>query len=68
MIKIEKGIPLPVKPNRYPWDDMEVGDSFFIAGKNTSEIGGHVSNARRRLGFDFTSRTVDGGTRIWRIS
>ena len=34
VVKIEKGIPVPVgnrKNKRYPFDEMEVGDSFFIA-------------------------------------
>ena len=38
MVDIDKNIPLPPKSNArpsepaYPFDQMEVGDSFFVAG------------------------------------
>lgn len=33
-IRIEKNIPMPVvkKQNKYPFAEMEVGDSFFVKG------------------------------------
>ena len=72
-VPIDKGIPIP--PNnfaerqrsapRFPWDEMEVGDSFFSryhgAYTNTSKA------ARRYPGKKFTGRSLeDGGWRIWR--
>lgn len=61
-VKIEKGIPLANKwkgRNAYPWDQMEVGDSFFVAGK--------AKPTYTRADKRFTLRTVDGGVRVWRI-
>ena len=34
MIKIQKNIPIPIRSkgfHKYPWHEMAVGDSFFIA-------------------------------------
>jgi hypothetical protein len=69
MIKIEKGVPIPRRGNntKYPWDKLEPGDSFFIAGKKTSQISGSFVSAKRRLGIRLTARAENGGTRIWRL-
>jgi hypothetical protein len=78
--KIEKGIPLcrpSSKSNKYPFDDMEVGDSFFAPhpeAKNArmsalarnkgqyKKLPKHIPVQRR-----FATRTVEGGIRIWRV-
>ena len=64
-IKIEKGIPIPPKRGgmKYPWNKLEVGDSF-IGGKDalTTSLYG------KRLGMVFASRKqADGTYRIWRV-
>lgn len=75
-MNIEKGIPLPVRSNskhKYPFDDMEVGDSFYVQGegRELSRFKAHVSTQNRRLRDDritgryFTVRTVEGGVRCW---
>jgi predicted signal transduction protein with EAL and GGDEF domain len=70
MIKIEKDIPLPVRnggPQRlYPFKEMEIGDSFLAPIKQ-SAASGHARRASLALGRKFTTATVQGGTRIWRI-
>ena len=69
-IKIEKGIPMPAPyvRKRFPFDDMEVGDSFFVPDATPRSIAGSVSQARKRLpGRMFNCRRVDGGTRVWRL-
>lgn len=68
-IKIEKGVPLPkrrgTKRSKYPFADMEVGDSFFF-----SETRERVSAAARAYGArtkkKFASRVDGDGCRIWR--
>lgn len=71
-ITIEKGIPIPNDGRgripKYPWNEMEVGDSFFAAGMTTKELGSSLVGARKRTGKNFTSRTVEGGVRVWRIA
>lgn len=70
-IKAEKGIPIPrvsKHPMKYPWNEMEVGDSF-IATTSTrqSTWWANLRFAPKR----FISRTVDENgkpsIRIWRI-
>lgn len=64
--KIEKGIRVP-DPVRYPWDELKVGDSFFVPGATAAKMGGSLSYQRRKHpDRKFTSCTVDGGVRIWR--
>ena len=70
-IAVEKDVPLPAPlrgSGKYPWRSMAVGDSFFVPGMTTASIAGSVHSAYKRLpGWKFTSRTVDGGVRVWRI-
>ena len=68
-MKIEKGLPRPVmrERRRYPYREMELGDSFWVA-----EIGLQVmmnTNYRwgKRLGRRFVARAEGGGVRVWRI-
>lgn len=79
--KVEQGIELPPKPEpgrrayKYPWDEMKVGDSFFVpaeegrARKMGQQIigGGHTRARRQNQRRVFTFRQVEGGVRIWRV-
>ena len=64
MIKIEKNIP-PPSQRKYPRENMEIGDSFFVPDEKISNInpprGGKARN------WKFTRRTEKGGVRVWRI-
>lgn len=74
MLTIDKNIPIPTErthstAKKYPFGDMEVGDSFLVPGKKkVSQMGSTIPNARARYGFEFTSKLEEGGLRIWRIS
>ena len=74
MIKIDKGIPVAdlLKRGRvplYPWADMEVGDSFFVAGvKKATMIWNCGNRSRRHHPQKFICREVEGGVRAWRIA
>lgn len=69
MIKIESNIPMPPKKSNSVYvgmDDMNVGDSFTIAGNK--EYNSAYQRARR---LDFTiagRKQKDGSLRVWRIS
>ena len=74
-IKIEAGVPMPGDGRRrYPFHEMEVGDSFFVphADKSGRDLSTRVSNAAVKWGkihdCKFTIRQVDGGARCWRVS
>lgn len=79
MYEIQKGLPVP-KPNRggpgtgrpakYPFRQMEVGDSFLIPLRPNGDymgLGTTVSYATKQTGFKFTTRREPTGTRVWRV-
>jgi hypothetical protein len=68
---IEKNIPIPEtsvgRPSKYPFKEMEVGDSFW-----TNELTSRVMASANRLKpnmFRSKKETKDGnkGIRVWRI-
>lgn len=71
-MKVEKHIPLP--PIRqeyanYPFEEMEVGDSFFVPdmdGIMAHRLQVQISYQRHRSDKRFTSRRVADGVRVWR--
>ena len=77
--KIEKDVPLSsynIKSRKYPFDQMEVGDSFFApypdakkARQNAiSRNKGKYRKLPKNIAVQrhFVTRTVEGGVRIWR--
>jgi hypothetical protein len=78
-IKIEKGVSYPHKRRAgkrvFPFDKMDVGDSFFIplgANQKIKSLQCQLSNnaksycLRNRLLLRFKTSIEDGGVRIWR--
>ena len=70
---IEKGIPLPSTYSNYPFELMEIGDSFSI-GKYDIETSRNVRSAarhwtvRNKNNKKFTVRKQrDNTVRVWRI-
>ena len=66
---IKKNAPIPNKerisyPEKYPWAQMKVGDSFFIPDREKPLT---TTYAARKHNMKFTQRSMDGGIRIWRI-
>ena len=67
--EVEKGIEIPGGgKKKYPWDEMEVGDSFFIPGLGEvpRNIASSAPTHRKKRGEKYTTRKVEGGYRIWR--
>lgn len=71
---IEKGLQIPATPHRSglaaALRAMEVGDSVMVPGKKPSALGAQIANIRNQPDMQdrkYTTRTVDGGVRIWRI-
>ena len=70
MYKIEKGIEIPESGSgvpKYPWKEMEVGDSFFVKNVPYNTLHSSTSYAGSRYHMKFSARKVEGGYRIWRI-
>ena len=86
MLKIDKNIPIPPKrkenyhrgKRKYPFLEMQVGDSFFVECQQTPRARDHkiiqVNNVFRRykkrhnLQIKITTRSVPEGIRVWRIN
>ncbi len=72
MLKIDKGVPLPEpmfggRTSKYPWRQMEVGDSFFVLGGARNNLNLAASANKHHAPKRFAARSVEGGVRVWRI-
>jgi len=73
---VDKNVDMPVMrvtANKYPYDEMEVGDSFLIKSHLASKINTMCGLNKKRgleLGRKFIAKRVleEGGVRVWRIS
>lgn len=67
-MKIEKGVPMPKnkRATKYPFAEMEVGDSFYVEPDNGS-IHAAASWYGKRNNKKFATRKEGEGRRIWRI-
>lgn len=70
MYKIEKGVPQPEHEaaNKYPFAQMEVGDSFFVPGFRARSLSNAAQWHTKKLGWTFRCVSVDGGARCWRLA
>lgn len=80
-IHIEKGLPIPKlkgpgAKNKYPWGEMEIGDSFSVKlSNNPDKIRLNLLNSAKNWSkynnknYKFKTRTIkeDGVVRIWRV-
>lgn len=66
--KIEHDIPIPPSRGRtkYPFDQMQVGDSFLSRSHGVTSATGYY--AKLHPGVKFRQRKVSGGWRVWRIA
>ena len=74
VVTVEKNIDMPVMrvtASKYPYDEMEVGDSFMVTSERISMINtmcGVNKKKGEELGMKFIAKRVEGGVRVWRIS
>jgi len=78
MIGIDKNVPIPpreriIRASKYPFADMQVGDSFFIAlNSNNKKLSRSIPSSLhisvKKMGEDYkiTVRKVKDGIRCWR--
>lgn len=68
-VAIDKTIPLPrgKTQGKYPWREMEVGDSFLFPAEKAFPRQA-ARTAGQRLNRKFTVRKTDEGFRCWRIA
>ena len=76
-IRVQKGIPIPVvkrrgpgggKEPKYPWREMEIGDSFLFPRAIGRASYAAAIQASRYMGKTFVVRSTDEGFRCWRAT
>jgi len=77
MFEVEEGIKVPARgpgqKMKYPWNKMEIGDSFLVKASTDSRlkvqqcITACAGSYGKRHGMKFASRQVEDGVRVWRI-
>lgn len=72
--KIEHNVPLPTgrfkrpESSKYPFYDMEIGDSFAISSDKQAKVATIVTNLHNTGDMRFTVRRVSmDKARVWRI-
>ena len=65
-MQIEHGIPIPNGP-LYPFDDMEVGDSFALPVDQANNVRTAVTRYKKESpDWGYTTRIMDNVIRLWR--
>lgn len=78
MLPVMNDIPLPkrtrsgvaARSRKYPFDQMVVGQMFFIAGKTRNTLSTYFANVGKRLSMKFSSRMVHmcrGADGVWSL-
>lgn len=81
MFNIEKNVPIPFarpfgrRESRYPYESMEVGDSFLVPTQEDTPAAVLLRRMRqsalwasKRYNAKFQVRSVpEGGVRVWRV-
>lgn len=66
-MKIEKGVPIPLRGGgeKFPLDEMEIGDSFLIPIKTRMRLQYYTKKLSNKK---FVTKTVDKeNVRCWRV-
>lgn len=66
-VQIDRGIPVPPRnrAERYPWEALEVGDSFLADGKRRPNTTVAIKTHAPKK---FTIRKTAEGWRVWRVA
>ena len=69
-IGIEVGVPAPKMRvvYAYPYEDMDVGDSFAVPLEARAKVLNANYRAGKRLGRVFTAKTDGDTVRVWRTA
>ena len=67
-VMIDDAVPMPSARvvRRYPYEDMEVGQSFYVDGVQMQVVLNSNWRAGKKLGRKFIARKEGDGVRVWR--
>ena len=66
-IKIDKEIPIPGPRYKYPFSEMDVGDSIAISAADANSMRSSAKYHSEKTGKKFISRTDGDKVRLWRV-
>ena len=61
------GMPHPRVVYAYPYEEMDVGDSFVVPVSARAKVLNANYRAGKRLGWRFEARTEGDQVRVWRV-
>ena len=65
--EIVNTVPLPPMRSKFPFEQMQPGDSFFVPDKVAGTMYSNCKRAAKVIGGKFVARAVEGGCRVWRV-
>lgn len=70
MIKVDEAVPMPtgIFTRKYPYADLEVGQSFLAPEANHNSIRAGASQYGKKLSRRFSVRKTQEGIRVWRVA
>ena len=66
-VDLDRNIPLPNPRQKYPYREMNIGDSFFVEGASLQNICNQNYRNGKTLNMSFIARSEDNGIRVWRV-
>ena len=69
MYEITKSVPLPqpIKRHNYPYEQLQVGESFWVTGISMQSLCNANRRQSKRLARKFICRKEGEGVRVWRV-
>jgi hypothetical protein len=69
-IEVERGLDMPVPRvvYSYPYEEMDVGDSFTVPVSARQKVLNANYRASKRLGLKFMAKTEGDVVRVWRTA
>lgn len=70
MYEISKDVPVPppIRRMNYPYEQLQVGESFWVAGVSMQSLCNANRRQSKRLERKFICRRENEGVRIWRVA
>ena len=60
-------VPQPIKRHNYPYRDLQVGESFWVAGISMQSLCNSNRRQSKALARKFICRKEGDGVRVWRV-
>lgn len=70
MYKISKDVPVPppIRRMNYPYEQLQVGESFWVEGVTMQSLCNANRRQSKRLSRKFVCRREGEGVRVWRVA